>query len=161
MKGKQFIYLFAALLLPVCVFVFLKIFGKNEFAVEPLYVSESPEISSGCDSVTVPYYVPDSVMNQLDFKKDSLVAVIFGNPDKAAQTQLKRIDEEFNKDAIHKVFVADQTHKTWRSCVFFMKTSNTLALVDYRGRIRGVYNPDDREDIDRLLTEITIILKKY
>jgi hypothetical protein len=160
MKGKQFIYLFAALLLPACVFIFLKIFGKNEFAVEPLFVTSSPEIPAGCDSVNIPYHVPDTVMKSLDFKNDSLVLVVFGSLDKVAEGQLKRVDEEFGGDPIRKINIIVD-HAQWRSCVFFLKEPFTLALVDYRGRIRGQYDPDDREDIDRLLTELTIILKKY
>ncbi|MFN6943379.1 MAG: SCO family protein [Cytophagaceae bacterium] len=39
--------------------------------------------------------------------------------------------------------------------------SEKLILVDKEGRIRGYYNGTEREDVDRLITEINILLYEY
>jgi hypothetical protein len=163
MKGKQFIFLLIALVLPGCVFVFLKIFGKNEFAVEPLYNSVAPEVPPGCSPVTVPYYVPDSIVKELNFRQDSLVLVMLGDLSADGVTQLKRVDEEYNNDPIHQTVIggSDPRMSSWKQCIFFLREPFDLVLVDRKGALRGQYNSNDREDVDRLLTEITIILKKY
>lgn len=163
MKGKQFIFLLIALVLPGCVFVFLKIFGKNEFAVEPLYSSVGPEVPAGCSPVTVPYYVPDSIVKQLNFRQDSLVLVMLGDLTADGVTQLKRVEEEYNTDPIHQTVIgsSDPRMPSWKKCIFFMREPFDLVLVDRKGALRGQYSSNDREDVDRLLTEITIILKKY
>jgi hypothetical protein len=163
MKGNKLIFLFLAFLLPVLIFLFLKFFGKNEFAVEPLYNAEAPEVPSGCAPVSIPYHVPDSITKTFTLEKDSLTLLVFGRPDKEALTQLARVDEEFDGDAIHKKIIAP-THAEYTSlkqCIFFLKEPFDLVLVDRRGTIRGQYVANDREEVDRLLTEIAIILKKY
>lgn len=163
MKGNKVIFLFLAFLLPVLIFLFLKFFGKNEFVVEPLYITEAPEVPSGCAPVSIPYHVPDSVKNSLTLENDTLTLLVFGKPDKEALTQLERVDEEFAGDAIHKKIIgqADPEYISLKQCIFFLKEPFDIVLVDRRGTIRGQYVNNDREDIDRLLTEIAIILKKY
>jgi hypothetical protein len=163
MKGKQLIFLLIALVLPGCVFVFLKIFGKNEFAVEPLYNAVAPEVPAGCSPVTVPYQVPDSIVKQLDFRQDSLVLVALGDLTADGITQLKRVDEEYSTDPIRQTVIgsSDPRMSFWKQCIFFLKEPFDLVLVDREGALRGQYSSNDREDVDRLLTEITIILKKY
>jgi len=161
MKSK-FIYLFLALLLPGVIFVFLKLFGRNEFAVEPLYQSTAP-VAPGCVQVQAPYYVPDSVLSQLNFRTDSLVAIVFHEKSDEGIAQLNRVKEEVKGDPIHLVTIDSITARTesWKQCSFFLKEPFNTVLVDYKGRIRGEYTMRDRKEIDRLLTEITIILKKY
>jgi hypothetical protein len=48
----------------------------------------------------------------------------------------------------------------WSRCYLFNTEQKPLLLVDQQGKIRGHYF-NTREDVDRLLTEATIILKKY
>lgn len=163
MKGNKVIFLFLAFLLPVLIFLFLRFFGKNEFAVEPLYSTEAPEVPSGCSPVSIPYHVPDSIKKSLALENDTLTLLVFGKPDKEAKTQLARIDEEFAGDALHKKII-EPTYPEYTSlkqCIFFLKEPFDLVLVDRSGTIRGQYVNNDREDVDRLLTEIAIILKKY
>jgi len=164
MKGKkQLIYLAIALILPGSVFVFLKMFGKNEFAVEPLYATVAPEVPAGCSSVTVPYHVPDNIVGQLNFLHDSLVLVVFGSPTFYGVNQLKRVDEQYKTDPLHQFVIGNDDPRiaSWKKCIFFLKEPFDLVLVDRKGVLRGQYISKDREDVDRLLTEITIILKKY
>lgn len=160
MKGRKNLYLFIALLLPGCVFVFLKIFGKNEFAVPSLYVNEMPEIPSGCQQVSIPYHTPDSILTQLDFRTDSLILMSFGEPTKEGTNQLNRVAERY-PDLVQRSIPSDDKDFGWRNCIFFLKEPFDLILVDRKGTIRGHYDSDDLDDMDRLITEITIILKKY
>lgn len=163
MKQKKSVFLFLALILPICIFLFLKFFGKNEFAVQPLYVDVYPEVVEGCEAVSsLPYYIPDSIRIQLPLKKDSLVLVLFGEMNSESVNQMKRVKEEFIDDPIELLSVptSDQA-RFWMNCIYFLKKPYDLVLVDRRGAIRGQYVSGDREQVDRLLTELTIILKKY
>jgi len=42
-----------------------------------------------------------------------------------------------------------------------MDAGSSIALVDHLGRIRGYYRGDDRDEVDRLIVEMKIILKQY
>ena len=78
MKQKKTVFLFLALILPICIFLFLKFFGKNEFAVEPLYVDVYPEMHGRmcrCQYNTV-FIFRIAYRVQLPFQKDSLVIVL-------------------------------------------------------------------------------------
>ena len=163
MKQKKSIFLFLALILPVLIFLFLKFFGKNEFAVKPLFTESNSEIPTGCLPTTFPYHVPDSVMRQLDIKEDSLTLVLFGEADEEGKIQINRIMDEISKDGIRMIrFPALGPKVTqWKKCVFFLAEPLDLVLVDREGLIRGQYTSNDREEVDRLLMEIAIILKKY
>jgi hypothetical protein len=48
-----------------------------------------------------------------------------------------------------------------RRCVLLLKDPYNIVVVDDRKRIRGYYEGDSRDEIDRLLIELSIILKKY
>jgi len=161
MKIKKAIFLFLALLLPVFVFLFLKMFGRNEFAVAPLYTTVSPDVPAGCAPVSIPYHLPDSIQSSLIKASDSLVIVWFGILSSEGEKQHRRINEAYQNDAIASISIDDARQPYWRKCLFFLKPPYDVALVDSRGLIRGQYVSHDREEIDRLKIEIDIILKKY
>ena|SRR3989337_429019 len=161
MKQKN-IFLFLALLLPVCIFLFLKFFGKNEFSVPPLYSIIYPEKIDGCENkIVLPYVIPDSVKLSFDVQKDSLSLIYFGELRENSAVQLKRVNQDFG-DAVrvHIVSPSGESLKL-KKCVFFLKDPFDLVLIDPSGTIRGQYIAADREEIDRLLTELTILLKRY
>jgi len=161
MKKTKALFLFLALLLPVLVFLFLRFFGKNEFAVPPLYTETFPEVPQGCAPVkALPYHIADSVRRKLPFGDDSLALVTFGELSSEAINQLKRVGSKFPNDPVVMVQLAD-TKPDWKQCVFFLKPPFDWVLVDRRGTIRGQYTSGDLDEADRLITEITIILKKY
>ncbi len=162
MQGKKILFLFLALLFPICVFIFLKMFGKNEFAVPPLYQDTPPEIQAGCTPVKLPYKVPHKIQDAIIAPTDSLVLVYFKStdPSNESQNQIIRTEKEFEKDPLT-IITADTLIAQYRSCVFFLKEPNDLILIDHSGLIRGQYVSNDREEVDRLITEVDIILKKY
>ena len=160
-KGKG-IYLFLALLLPICIFLFLKFFGRNEFAVEPLFTSPETGAKETCFAVSYPYKVPDSVILAYPMAKDSLLLLHFGKSDEESVKQINRAHENFTSFPL-RYLQADETALSnyRRKCIFLMHDPYDLALIDRQGRIRGHYVSSDREDVDRLITEVTIILKRY
>lgn len=162
--SRKALYLFLALILPGLVFVFLKYFGKNEFAVEPLFVHEVPAQVSGCGKVTIPYLLPDSIVVPLFREADSLSLILFGAlKGDVIESQWKRVQKEINGDPVQFLNYADTsaTEHTLRQCTFLLREPFDAVLVDRRGVIRGQYDFSDREEADRLITEVTIILKKY
>jgi hypothetical protein len=162
MQGKKILFLFLAFLLPICVFLFLRIFGKNEFAVEPLYQDVMPEVSSNCPPVSLPYRLSKSIVKDFLLPGDSLGLIYFilPAPDKDSQNQLARIKEKFEHYPVS-IIDPDSTVIHSQACLFFIKAPYDLVLIDHKGLVRGQYVSDDREDVDRLITEVDIILKRY
>lgn len=163
MLNKKTLFLFLALILPIGIFLFLRFFGKNEFTVKPLFVDLYPEVMEGCAPVdTIPYSIPDSIRIQLPQKKADLVLLKFGDQSSESANQIKRTQEQFSSDPVVLVFMPITAKSDyWKNCVFFLKDPFDLVLIDRYGVIRGQYNSDEREEIDRLITELSIILKKY
>lgn len=161
--SRKVIYLFLALILPGLVFMFLKYFGENEFAVEPLFVKEVPAPAEGCMPVLFPYQVPDSVKSRFISPGDSLVLIQYGLNEGVSASQWRRVLNEYKTEAIHFVVEPDttQTAQKTMKCSFLLREPFNGVLVDRRGVIRGQYDFSDREDVDRLIMEIAIILKKY
>ncbi|MEJ7646841.1 MAG: hypothetical protein WKF87_19750 [Chryseolinea sp.] len=163
MNVKKAVYLFLALLLPVFVFLFLRTFGKNEFAVKPLYSENFPSVSAGCTPVRkLPYILPDSIIKGYSKGSDSLSVVFFGAIKDEAANQFRRVQEELRNDGVAVFSVEDTvTNATIMRCFFFLKNPFDVVLFDTRGGIRGNYTSGNRDEIDRLLTEVTIIQKRY
>lgn len=157
------IFLFLAFVLPIAIFIFLKIFGKNEFAVQPLFFDKAPQIFGDCPQVTsLPYHIPDSIVDELSIADDSLTVIFFGKLERESNNQYQRVEDETSGDPIQLTKLSDSgKYIFWKHCTFFLKDSLNVVAVDRNGAIRGQYVSADREDIDRLLTEVTIILKKY
>jgi hypothetical protein len=168
MKGKG-ILLLVALVLPTCIFVFLKMFGKNEFAVEPLFqVAPAGGIPTACGHVTFPYKVAsDSFPFLPQQAQNSFVLISLGEKmEKEGETQLKRVYEELGDSTVstfyRRFYFQDKAKDDmYRKCVLLMPESANMILMDTTGTIRGQYNINDREDVDRMITELTIVLKKY
>ena len=164
MKGKKIIFLTLALLLPVAVFIFLKIFGRNEFQV-PILHQEGDVVAPGnCNfQYKTPYRVADSVIVGLQGNgRDSLYVFYF---DPGLNTAMKRISVEFAAGSVRVVgpgdLAAKTDHRIFRECVLLMDASASVALVDHKRRIRGYYDGADRDEVDRLIVEMKIILKQY
>jgi hypothetical protein len=163
MVSKKTIFLFLALILPTCIFLFLKFFGRNEFTVDPFYVDVVPERAEGCTAVVdLPYSIPDSIMAQLPEENAELIFVKFGDFKGESANQIRRIKEEFTKDPVALLSLpATPKSDYWRNCVFFLKEPFDAVMIDRHGVIHGQYSSADREEIDRLITEVSILLKKY
>lgn len=184
MNVKKPILLFLALLLPVGVFVFLKFFGKNEFAV-PVLFTENIEQPVGCDAFTytLPYAIHDSVMKQIPWSSDDSISLIVFLDSvvnkQEIRIQLNRVFTEFSGEKFSVCALTDKesgkvnlndsrfilsvesANKVLKHCVFLLEGNNNTVLLDSRRRIRGQYAITDREEADRLILEMKIMLKQY
>ncbi len=168
--NKKAIYLFIALLLPSSVFVFLKLTGKNQFDIPIYYKSGIDSLSSLCyRDYSKPYFIHDSVLSQLNWveKESSLVTLGAINGG-----EMKRLNDIFSKTEYAIYTINDSTSSRqiqlnvsrfnhWKNCVFVAKEYINIVLVDKQKRIRGYYNVGTREEMDRLIVEMKILLKKY
>lgn len=162
MRFKKVLFIFLALLLPICIFVFLKIFGKNEFAVPPLYTDEHPGNISECGvTVKLPYHVPDSVQASLSLAESDFTLIHFGALSSNAKKYLDKVQREYASEIKFRFLNSSDTISFLKKCVFFLKEPYDLVLVDDTGIIRGEYTSEERDEIDRLRTELTILLKRY
>jgi hypothetical protein len=163
MKGKKILLLFLALMLPACVFLFLKFFGKNQFDV-PLLYQEGKIDAGNCEiNYPTPYVLPDSFMNAFNNKEKASVLLLDFSDSK---TNFDRVQQEFNEDQVAIKHISslnnDLSKRNFiRDCIVLLKAPSNLVLIDSLKRIRGYYNSNNREDIDRLLLELNIILKNY
>jgi hypothetical protein len=184
MKSKKVVYLFLALLLPVGIFLFLKFFGRNEFAVKALYQDSVPhrEACAGIE-YKVPYVVPDSVLTQIKWNQlDSVTLVYFSNPDRQSKQeqaiQLSRVRSGFAPDkltimeistdslqeeaaVLSPLYFSTNEINVLQRCVFLLDAPGDAVVIDSRKRIAGQYSLTDREDADRLILELKILLKHY
>lgn len=160
MKFK-WVYLFLAFFLPIGLTFFLQFFGKSEFNI-PVYYENGVSADSLTDchyQYAAPYVIPDSVKNRLSkgVKGALLITIDSGV---LATKNFARVKEELTEGQ-YTFVVVDQTDHSLLSCVFFLNEQWTTLLIDDQKRIRGYYNPAKREDADRLIAEMKILLKDY
>ena len=159
MKTKQIILLSIALLMPVAVFLFLKGFGRNEFIVPAMFTDSLPSRSVACaEEITLPYAISKTELENAGISADSLACVYFNA--QADKDLLARVRNEYTGYPI-RFYDGAQMNPQKKECVFLLQEPFDVALVDSKGRIRGQYNSGKRDEIDRLITEIAIIFKKY
>jgi hypothetical protein len=161
MKGKKALFLFLALLLPVAVFVFLKFFGKNEFDVPLIFESGVSSPPAQCNiHYPSPYVVPDSILIQAGVGHGTILIIDFSD---RPSTEMQVVRDEFRQDAVVtesalSIHFADE--KFVKECVLLIAEPNEIVMIDSQQHIRGYYQ-NTREDIDRLILEVKIVLKKY
>jgi hypothetical protein len=161
---KKVLFLFLALLLPVAIFIFLKIFGRNEFQVSVRHAAGTIQVPASCQfDYPTPYQVADSIITGLNLnRKDSLFVFYF---DASLETAMNRVTIEFEGAPVTIVSPMDvRRHmdpRLVRECVLLMPEDSSVALVDHARRVRGYYEGRERDEVDRLMVEIKIILKQY
>ncbi len=169
MRGKKIIYLILALILPVFVFLFLKFFGRNEFDVQPLF-QEPIKVEEACSGeYKFPYVIPDSLSTQLKINEYDLtiIPVLLNGDDSQEEisNQVKRIEEEFSTASFQIKWLeeseVDIDLRVMKTCVLLMPENTSIVLIDRAGRIRGQYDGASLDEMDRLIVEMKIILKRY
>ncbi|HYG02463.1 MAG TPA: hypothetical protein VD927_08450 [Chryseosolibacter sp.] len=163
MSGKKIIILFLGLLLPILIFLFLRMFGKNEFDVPVPHEDGVIDKPADCNlAYGQPYILDDTVIEKFtEQQNEHLLLVHFGEPIKKLTTLLAE-----NAEVIYvnegEVDFASESHKQFiQRCILLMPEKVDVVLVDNQKRIRGYYDLDDRDEIDRLDAELVILLKKY
>lgn len=156
MKNTKPIFLGLALLLPVVIFIFLKLFGKNKFDI-PVYYK------NGVDSVCVinkskPFEVDDIIIKSIDWKNQP--ALLTFAPSEKELENFKHVWQEIETEEVTSVYLAADSTQ-WRDCLLLMRSPWKTVLVDKDKHIRGYYNLNSREETDRLIVELKILLEQY
>jgi hypothetical protein len=165
MKEKKILFLTLALLLPVAIFIFLKIFGRNQFDVPAIYQEGKVDAPENCNfPYPTPYFIPDSITTCLKLKDADSLSVIYFEP--ALHVPLKRVSVAFHDAPIKIIAPVDLLAlkinvDVLKECILLMKPPHSMVLIDHRNRIRGYYDGSDRDEMDRLIAEMNIILKRY
>src|SRR3954469_21311716 len=95
MGGKKALFLFIGLLLPILVFLFLKIFGRNEFEVPLLYEQGVEVKPAGCTlDYPAPFVVLNTNLHQFTYSLKPLIVVNFA----PESVKLNNLIEAFDKD---------------------------------------------------------------
>lgn len=163
MGGKKIIFLFVALLLPIIIFIFLRLFGENQFDV-PLIYEGSVEPPAGCNyQYSSPYVVPDSLSQKVNLTEGNFAIVDFSATE---HLLIKQVVEGLNDDRIELVESSETGYteaeiNTLKKCVLLIKSPVDIVVIDSKNQIRGYYASNDRDELDRLEAELKILLKKY
>ncbi|AYQ34106.1 hypothetical protein [Runella sp. SP2] len=154
------------LALPAFIVLFLHSFGENHFELPyfvPAVDAAGKPILNGKD--TVFYQVPSAVQG-------SIKVAGFFNPDSDAvvRQHFDRAKKLFDKEASFSVEkgTPEKLIDTYKlGNLKNEKSKQTipyneqLVLVDKQGYIRGFYNGKDEKDVERLVTEISVLLDIY
>jgi hypothetical protein len=135
-------------------------FGKNKFDVLPLYQDEYPKAAESCGTmITLPYSIADSLQTKFHIQEKPLTLLYIGLPDEDSEKQLSRVKHDFKNDINLQFIPEEDLH--FKECTFFLTATQDLVLLDERGAIRGQYISNERKEMDRLVTELAILLKQY
>ena len=188
---RKSLLLVFTLAIPVSVFLFLKIFGNNQFEVPVLYENGipgcgvegevhrvkwndyqlPPAIQSGNDYLVVAYG-PEIVKDQGLYAEIGRISDAFAEQQDVAFVLLFTPDLLPAPDAqplklshyLVRILMESSHLEGFLSCQLGLDTKLEkdkikLALVDKQGRIRGLYESDDRKQTDRLILELKILIK--
>lgn len=144
---RKALLLAAALAVPGLLFIFLKRFGKNEFEVPVFHQNAAEWTLDGCPAGAV----------QVNFPASRPLAVLTARADPQAARSLQRLPENFEA----KEFEVRVVSRDSIRCLVLLRDADHEVLLDSAGRVRGYYDLAVREDADRLILEMKIILKKY
>jgi hypothetical protein len=161
MKVRKFIFLFLGLALPVLVFVFLKLFGKNQFEVPLLYENGVETVPAGCNfAYGIPYVVDDSVRSKIGYGSLPLVVLNFQDHSRKLEKAVMDFGGEVLLVERKDMKVRPEELELLKKCVFLLDSNHSIILVDQQNRIRGAYDTN-LDELDRLVAEMRIILKRY
>lgn len=176
---RKGLFLFLALLLPVLIFLFLRFFGKNEFAIPVYNLDASVDAPTDCGiDYSFPYAVPNT--SHIPLEGISVVFFMDGlgvNELRESNFELTRLNSELGgrgiklikihstpKDSIDSgndiLYLDPELYQAEKRCYFLSKDYRGI-LVDEERKIRGYYPEASLKEVDRLLLELKILLKEY
>ena len=154
---KKIVILFLALLFPACVFVFLKYFGENKFDVPPLFTTELPRDISGCsDSTVLPYKIPKSYQTKFSISDKDFTLVYIQDAEQTEKVLAKVKDKFGEKLNFQGVSSFEEIR-----CPLLLTSGQDIAVIDRSASLRGQYQSDDRDEVDRLMMELSILFEEY
>jgi len=175
-KVIKWSFLFLLIALPVSIYVFLQAFGVNKFTI-PIYHEDGiTDIVSGCNQSLGQHLVAPFIGNDSTSSKNVNRIVIYN---------IGEVDEAQALDKSNNLLMLEEKLVVWNTVVYQNLTNktdelvkfakcglilrnievigdyiknDTLVLVDAQRRIRGYYGVLDRVEVDRLITEVNILL---
>ncbi|MGL1885668.1 MAG: hypothetical protein OCD76_04060 [Reichenbachiella sp.] len=188
MKIAKGIFLFLILLFPVLIYLFLQGFGDNQFNIPVYYQSGLDTTIVECGAIktfgqytvdkmsvdepredgVVLYdmfglltkgdvYTRNNLLSYLEkFKRDSRVNLLTVNSDSSRMKKLTHYNYLFERELSGTVL------NEFARCGLVLNGDvvNQIVLVDSKRRIRGYFDPRELEEIDRLNTEVYILLEE-
>ena len=130
-------------------------------------------------SSTGPYQIPDSIVRKLGFGKTPFLRIVVVSPfiTDGELGEFARIHKKYNPDIlesallsgdssrsqnqIRNVFFDQENLRMMVSCWLRAKQPWSVILFDDKNQIRGYYDGGKRDEMDRLDTELSILLKRY
>ncbi|ALI97938.1 SCO family protein [Rufibacter tibetensis] len=221
MSPKKALVLGTLLLLPVLVFLFLKMFGVNRFSLRTYFPAtvDSTQVAGEWKYDTTYHQVPDfkltshtgTAFSQKDLEGKIYVANFFftscKGPCTQMSTQLSRVQDAFRLQPDVRIIshtlkpqedspaVLSEYAESFKArpnkWIFLtgpeneiqrlaekgyrltslesalpdgspaLLQSNRFVLVDKEKHVRGIYDGTDAADVDRLITEINVLLSEY
>jgi len=155
---RKWIYLGLGLLLPILLTLFLKFFGKSEFNI-PVYYTD--EVKSPCQgNYEAPYLIADSVLAK--WGTANRVSLVTIDSSAEASKNFERLHTELTSADFNFVRLENEPlNNQLLECVLLVQKPWTTVLIDGQRRVRGYYAPSTREEGDRLIVEMKILLKQY
>jgi hypothetical protein len=151
------IFLAIAFILPIVIFVFLKMFGKNEFEI-PIFHKDKIEAVAGCDNKYVaPYILPDTIITSVGGNGSEAILILFSGIEKEGKM---RLNEKYKPNQLQVVSLSEENAKGMK-CAFLLADKFNSVLVDNKRQIRGYYQITTRDEVDRLMVELSILFKEY
>lgn len=151
-----------AFVLPGLIFIFLKIFGNNQFDIPVYYKDGLNDAPTECHrSSKGQYYLSDSVLNKVKWTKGAVLWISGLTSDE--KKELIRGLESGKPVGLQLINLDSLGGGGWenvKACDLLMKKPWNAVLTDDQKRIRGYYSLSSREELDRLEIELEILLKK-
>jgi len=179
MRSRSKIFLLiATLAFPGLVYLFLRTFGVNHYNIPLLYSDGIP--LEGCENKSIPHKVlfPDSLRNQ---DKTGTIIYFPAYFSLDAKRQLARIRSEFPMINLMGIATVDSLQNSNDEYLVLTESElsdmincqlvlgenkplrevprNKIVLIDKNLIIRGYYDAQDLEDMDRLSIELEILIK--
>jgi len=150
--AKKWIILFLALALPVFIFLFLKKFGSNQFAL-PYFHQDSQSWPADCsmEGIAFPFKIRQGLLPDVPGRAS---LIILKTPEAEA---VQRIPVEIDTAALLVLLQPEIENP----CLLGVSTATAAVLVDSNGNLRGIFEKLDRDETDRLIMESKILLKDY
>lgn len=197
-KFTKYVVLGVTLIIPVFIYVFLELFGSNQFTVPSYYQEEIPDKYSECSGVRAPYGVSFSGDSLIDYHSRGKIILVNPVVDECFDcppnlNEIKRVLNKHNDIKVVSFYETVYTSitddlglpKGWdlvglsqvdlielMRCKLLLDMPQTttleelskinrLVLIDPQGKIRGYYEKEDREEIDRLIVELSILKQEF
>lgn len=154
------------LLLPVIVFLFLKQFGNNEFALPVYYQDGTPFTECGHDSA--PHRLSQEFTKKYLRETPAIIA-IEGELNNEFKYDLQNVLNKYPEAKLYKVnlcCISDETRLRILNCELVLGEDryldksilNKYVLVDSARQIRGYFQVNELDEITRLDMELDILL---